>query len=95
MAKKSNNEIKEHQGKELIDAKIKNSIAHFIYTSLDRHGKRSDTDPTAVPHFANKYRNTVVSLAADEETFKEASKICKEKVGFDLPATPRIVAQAV
>ncbi|KAN0103553.1 NAD(P)-binding protein [Hyaloscypha variabilis] len=42
----SSNEIEERQAKAL----------HFVYASVDRHGSRSDTNPTNVPHFANKHR---------------------------------------
>jgi uncharacterized protein YbjT (DUF2867 family) len=178
MIRGSSNEIEERQGKDLIDAAIKNNVKHFVYASVDRHGKRSDTDPTNVPHFANKYRiekylqkksaaaggsmtwtilrptgfmenfasppfapafmgkvfasvwryaipedvpmqlisvvdigwfgaqaflrsqskeyrNTAISLAADELTFTEASKVCKEKTGFEMAAMPNIVAWGV
>ena len=177
MIRGSSNEIEERQGKELVDAAIKHNVKHFVYASVDRHGARSDIDPTEVPHFANKYRiekylrekaeaaggsmtwtilrpagfmenfstpfgpafkskvfaavwrhaipddvplqlisvvdigwfgaqaflecqskeyrNTAISLAADELTFNEASNICKEKTGFGMPATSGIVAWAV
>jgi len=49
-------EIEERQGKALVGAAIKHNVKHFVYTSVDRHGARSDTDPTHVPHFASKYR---------------------------------------
>ena len=173
----SSNEIEERQGKELVDAAIRHDVKHFVYTSVDRHGARSDMDPTEVPHFANKhriekylrekaeaasgsmtwtilrptsfmenfstpfgpafkskvfaavwryaipddvplqlisvvdigwfgaqaflewqsqaYRNAAISLAAEKLTFNEASKICKEKTGFGMPATSSIVAWAV
>jgi nucleoside-diphosphate-sugar epimerase len=171
-------EIEERQGKALVDAAIKHNVKHFVYASVDRHGARSDTDPTHVPHFTSKYRvekylqertaatcggmtwtilrptgfmenfssppftpafmgkvfasvwryaipedvpmqlistvdvgwfgaqafvksqskeyrNTAISLAADELTFNEASRICKEKAGFEMPTTFSIVAWAV
>ena len=34
---------------------MKNSVSHFVYTSADRGGSRSDNDPTNVPHFRTKY----------------------------------------
>lgn len=178
MIRGSNNEIEERQGKELVDAAILHKAEHFVYASVDRHGARSDTDPTNIPHFANKYRiekhlkekaaavggtmtwtilrptafmenfssppfgpafmgkvfasvwryaipenvplqlisvvdigyfgaqaflkygskeyrNTAISLTADELTFKAASKICKERVGSEIPATPNMVAWLV
>lgn len=45
----------ERQGKGLIDAAIKHSVQHFVYSSVDR-GVNTETDATAVPHFASKYR---------------------------------------
>ncbi|KAG9204998.1 hypothetical protein G6514_009457 [Epicoccum nigrum] len=45
----------ERQGKALIDAALKNGVKHFVYSSVDR-GVNSDTEATAVPHFASKYR---------------------------------------
>jgi len=44
---------------------------------------------------SNEYRNTAASLATDELTFNEASKIWKEKAGFEMPTTFSIVAWAV
>ena len=46
----------ETQGKALIDAAIAHHVEHFVYTSVDRHGPDSDTNPTTVPHFASKHR---------------------------------------
>ncbi|KAI0846394.1 nucleoside-diphosphate-sugar epimerase family protein [Daldinia vernicosa] len=46
----------EVQGKALIDASIKNGVKHFVYSSVDRGGARSDDDPTDIPHFISKYR---------------------------------------
>lgn len=45
----------ERQGKALIDAAITNGVKHFVYSSVDRGGSRSDTDPTNVPHFISKH----------------------------------------
>ncbi|KAH7064041.1 hypothetical protein BKA63DRAFT_177735 [Paraphoma chrysanthemicola] len=44
----------EAEGKNLINAALKNGISHFIYTSADR-GVNSDIDPTPVPHFITKF----------------------------------------
>ncbi|KAF1347214.1 nucleoside-diphosphate-sugar epimerase family protein [Lizonia empirigonia] len=49
-------QIEEKQGKALIDASIENGVRHFVYSSVDRGGSRSDTDATSVPHFASKHR---------------------------------------
>src|SRR5690242_5670950 len=49
-------ESEERQGKALIDAAIKNGVKHFVYSSVDRGGPRSDSDATVVPHFASKHR---------------------------------------
>ena len=40
----------------MIDAAIQHGVNHFVYSSVDRGGPRSDDDPTDVPHFASKYR---------------------------------------
>ncbi|RAL61577.1 hypothetical protein DID88_009616 [Monilinia fructigena] len=44
----------EEKGIALIDAAIKHGVEHFVFTSVDRHGKDSDNDPTNVPHFISK-----------------------------------------
>ncbi|QSZ34553.1 hypothetical protein DSL72_006147 [Monilinia vaccinii-corymbosi] len=44
----------EEKGIALIDASIKHGVEHFVFTSVDRHGKDSDDDPTNVPHFISK-----------------------------------------
>ncbi|MCJ1319739.1 hypothetical protein MMC15_005075 [Xylographa vitiligo] len=49
-------ETEEKQGKALVDAAIANGVQHFVYTSVDRGGVKSDDDPTDVPHFISKYR---------------------------------------
>ncbi|KAF2004775.1 NAD(P)-binding protein [Amniculicola lignicola CBS 123094] len=45
----------ERQGKSMIDEAVKNDVKHFVYTSVDRGGDRSDEDPTIVPHFITKH----------------------------------------
>lgn len=44
----------EELGKALIDSAIKHGVKHFVFTSVDRHGRDSDNDPTNVPHFISK-----------------------------------------
>jgi len=44
----------EERGTALIDASIKHGVEHFVFTSVDRHGKDSDNDPTNIPHFISK-----------------------------------------
>lgn len=53
---KASVESEEKQGKALIDAALANNVSHFVYSSVDRGGARSDTDETNVPHFASKAR---------------------------------------
>ncbi|KAI9821264.1 MAG: hypothetical protein M1827_004000 [Pycnora praestabilis] len=48
-------ETEEKQGKALIDAALAHKVKHFVYCSVDRHGIRSSTDPTNVPHFISKH----------------------------------------
>ena len=54
---KAGAEREERQSKALVDAAIENGVKHFVYTSVDRHGARSDSDPTNVPQFATKHRS--------------------------------------
>ncbi|KAB2571857.1 hypothetical protein DBV05_g9505 [Lasiodiplodia theobromae] len=45
------------QGAALIDAAIAaGSVKHFVQTSVDRHGARSASNPTKVPHFISKHK---------------------------------------
>ncbi|KAL4729444.1 hypothetical protein ACLX1H_003864 [Fusarium chlamydosporum] len=43
------------QGKALVDAALDAGVKFFVYTSVDRHGKDSDNNPTPVPHFIAKH----------------------------------------
>ncbi|KAH8719429.1 hypothetical protein GQ44DRAFT_712363 [Phaeosphaeriaceae sp. PMI808] len=45
----------EQQGKALIDAALAANVKFFVYTSVDRGGPRSSSNPTPVPHFAAKH----------------------------------------
>lgn len=45
----------EAQGKSLVDASLNNGVRHFVFTSADRGGAKSDNDPTNVPHFITKH----------------------------------------
>lgn len=47
--------MEEQQGKGLIDAALRYGIKHFVYSSVDRGGPRSDNDPTDIPHFISKH----------------------------------------
>ena len=53
--KKSSQEQEEKQGNDMVDAAIANGVRHFVYTSVDRGGAQSDTNPTYVPHFISKH----------------------------------------
>ncbi|KAI4943869.1 hypothetical protein J4E91_009015 [Alternaria rosae] len=57
----------EKQGKDLIDASIKNSVSHFVFSSADRGGANSDSDPTTVPHFITKHN-------IEQHLFSESEK---------------------
>ncbi|CZR65711.1 related to nucleoside-diphosphate-sugar epimerases [Phialocephala subalpina] len=46
----------EAQAKPLIDESVKNGVELFVFTSVDRGGEKSDTNPTNIPHFASKHR---------------------------------------
>jgi uncharacterized protein YbjT (DUF2867 family) len=56
MGKGANAQTEERQGKALVDAALSNGVKHFVYSSVDRGGAKSDHDPTDVPHFASKHR---------------------------------------
>ena len=43
------------QGKDVVDGAIANNVKVFVYTSVDRHGVRTDTNPTNIPHFISKH----------------------------------------
>ena len=46
----------QRQGIELVDAAVAHgNVQQFVYTSADRGGVRSGSDPTPVPHFISKY----------------------------------------
>jgi len=50
-------EVEEQQGKALVDESLKQSVKHFVYTSVDRGGNEKSWDnPTNVPHFSSKHR---------------------------------------
>ncbi|KAI0378931.1 NAD(P)-binding protein [Hypomontagnella monticulosa] len=51
----ANHRTEEVQGKALIDASIKNGVKHFVYSSVDRCGDKSDQNPTDIPHFISKH----------------------------------------
>ena len=43
------------QGKAVVDQAIAHNVRVFVYTSVDRGGDKSDSDPTYVPHFISKH----------------------------------------
>lgn len=44
------------QGIELVDAAVHHEhVKQFVYTSADRGGAKSSSDPTNIPHFISKY----------------------------------------
>lgn len=47
--------IEEKQGRDLVDAALRNDVKHFVYSSVDRHGARSIENPTNIPHFVSKH----------------------------------------
>jgi uncharacterized protein YbjT (DUF2867 family) len=45
------------QGKAMIDESVKNSVKHFVYSSVDRGGDEKSWDnETPIPHFQTKYQ---------------------------------------
>ncbi|OOF90557.1 hypothetical protein ASPCADRAFT_519191 [Aspergillus carbonarius ITEM 5010] len=51
----STHDTEEKQGKDLIDAALKNDVKYFVYTSVDRGGDASFDQPTRIPHFITKH----------------------------------------
>ncbi|KAF2797335.1 NAD(P)-binding protein [Melanomma pulvis-pyrius CBS 109.77] len=47
--------IEETQGKALIDAALSAEVQFFVYSSVDRGGARSSSNPTPVPHWITKH----------------------------------------
>ncbi|KAL9134374.1 MAG: hypothetical protein Q9175_004442 [Cornicularia normoerica] len=43
------------QGKAVVDQAVAHNVKIFVYTSVDRGGKRSESNPTYVPHFISKH----------------------------------------
>lgn len=49
-------DLEEKQGFALVDAAVVNGVSHFVYSSIDRGGPKSDNDPTYV--YRTSSRNT-------------------------------------
>ncbi|KAK1251716.1 hypothetical protein MKX07_007195 [Trichoderma sp. CBMAI-0711] len=47
--------IEQAQGTALIDSALQSGVKHFVYSSVDRHGPKSFTNPTDIPHFVSKH----------------------------------------
>ncbi|KAL7820683.1 NAD(P)-binding protein [Trichoderma gracile] len=47
--------LEQAQGTSLIDSALKAGVKHFVYSSVDRHGAKSFTNPTDIPHFISKH----------------------------------------
>lgn len=55
MGNGQNATTEERQGKNLVDAALKNNVKYFVYSSVDRGGESSIDRPTDVPHFVSKH----------------------------------------
>ena len=51
----ANQETETRQGKAVVDQAIAHNIKIFVYTSVDRGGDKSESNPTYVPHFISKH----------------------------------------
>ncbi|KAJ6083719.1 hypothetical protein N7467_007854 [Penicillium canescens] len=49
------NDDERRQGIALVDESIKQGVKFFVYSSVDRGGEKSDSNPTPVPHFIYKH----------------------------------------
>ncbi|TKX23500.1 hypothetical protein C1H76_4570 [Elsinoe australis] len=56
MGKGQTVESEEAQGKAMVDEALKQGVKQFVYTSVDRGGDASFSNPTDVPHFLSKHR---------------------------------------
>lgn len=159
------------QGIAVVDEAIANNVKVFVYTSVDRGGDGSQSDPTYVPHFISKhdienhlkaraadskmqylilrpvafmegltpnfmgkvfatflkiglrpskplqfvatsdigffgaqaflqpenpeYKNKAISLAGDELTFGQLSKVFRERMGYEIPTTFEFLARFI
>lgn len=45
----------EKQGKALVDAALSHGVEFFVYSSVDRNGEKSLSNPTDIPHFISKH----------------------------------------
>jgi len=59
----------EAQAEPIIAEAAKSGVEHFVFTSVDRGGAKSDDNPTDVPHFASKHQI--------EASLKEKCSKCK------------------
>lgn len=50
-----NGALEESQGKAMVDEALKRNVKFFVYTSVDRGGESSTTNPTRIPHFIHKH----------------------------------------
>ena len=48
-------ESETRQGKSVVDQAIAHNVKVFVYTSVDRGGDKSESNPTYVPHFISKH----------------------------------------
>ena len=48
-------ESETRQGKAVVDQAIAHNVKVFVYTSVDRGGDKSESNPTYVPHFISKH----------------------------------------
>jgi uncharacterized protein YbjT (DUF2867 family) len=55
MAKSTNVQTEEAQGKALVDAALAHDVKFFVYSSIDRGGEKSFDNPTPIPHFISKH----------------------------------------
>ena len=51
----ANQDRETQQGKAVVDQAIVHNVKVFVYTSVDRGGDKSDSNPTYVPHFISKH----------------------------------------
>lgn len=55
MSGKSGEDQEEIQGKKMVDAAVKYGVQYFVFSSVDRGGGKSETNPTGIKHFVSKH----------------------------------------
>jgi uncharacterized protein YbjT (DUF2867 family) len=67
----STEDAEERQGKAMIDSALKYGVSHLVFSSVDRGGERSESNPTNIKHFVSKHN---IEVYLREKAGVEAGK---------------------